>query len=275
MESDGLKGRTTKNPEKTGTMSWQSALAGTIVRALFSIGVIALGFGAGESVNAESAHPAADANEAYVETVGKLAVAQKKLQDLRRRFADKYLENRRLQQRLAVLEWTVADWLQSKKQGVGLPEKAQLLERNEELRQQCRAIHREMLELRRLARQNGGARIADDAEETAFEAQLRRVLQTSRQAASLPPEVAGRGGADGSQPMHVLTVDDELQAVIVNSGRNDGVVAGSRWQAEQGDGEPLILEVAETGQWFSVAIPLEGQLSTVGPGSPLVPASGQ
>ena len=198
-----------------------------------------------------------------------LAAARRSLRDVRRRFADQYLENRQLQDRLAALAWVAADLLQAGDRADNLPAEAMLLRQMESRRRQQRELLASLTEMAGVLRENNSASEPVGVMRRELLERLGRVIDLTRELAHQPPAVAGRGGGDSPHDVHVLTINDELQAVIVNRGRTDGIAVASEWTPADASATALVLEIVEAGDQFSVAVPLSGSLRAIGPGSRL------
>lgn len=254
--------------------AWHDRIWCAIVRALCSAGLASVcGAQPDETVSRlefrELEQEKKRAEQESAEANAELAAVRQDLRDARRRFADQYLENRSLQNRLAALDWAAANLLQADGHKQTMPTEAFLLRYMEKRREIQRNLHRKLVRLRTDVQnaETDSTRASVVSDE--WLTRLDQVIEQSRQLKLQPPAVAGRGGGDDEHKVLVLTVNDELQAVIVNRGRTDGVMAASTWTPTGKSSDDLILKIIATGERFSVAVPLRGSLRLVGPGSSL------
>lgn len=84
----------------------------------------------------------------------------------------------------------------------------------------------------------------------------------------MPSLVAGRGGNEprALRQCRVLAVNDDLQVVVLNAGRNDGVYPGSAWYTTEDSVVSGRLTVIESRPTVSAAVPTEGDLRRFAPG---------
>jgi len=84
----------------------------------------------------------------------------------------------------------------------------------------------------------------------------------------MPSLVAGRGGSQirSRQQCRVLTVNDDLQIVVLNAGLDDGVNPGSVWVLTSDSVIKARLKVIESRSAISAAIPVNGSLGDFAPG---------
>jgi hypothetical protein len=85
----------------------------------------------------------------------------------------------------------------------------------------------------------------------------------------MPSLVAGRGGNETRvrRQCRVLAVNDDLQVVVLNAGRNDGVYPGSVWFLARDSVIVGRLSVIESRPAVSAAMPIEGDLHGFVPGA--------
>ena len=85
----------------------------------------------------------------------------------------------------------------------------------------------------------------------------------------MPSLVAGRGGNEPRvrRQCRVLAVNDDLQVVVLNAGRNDGVYPGSIWFLTEDSVIVGRLSVVESRPAVSAAMPIEGDLHGFVPGA--------
>jgi len=94
------------------------------------------------------------------------------------------------------------------------------------------------------------------------------LTETMAATAGEPPSVAGRGGeAQARQEARVLSVNDELQIVVLDRGLDHGVKPGSRWLALNDGKLAGRLQVIEARSTVSAAVMTEGRLRDLGPGA--------
>lgn len=254
--------------------TWHVRIWCAIVRALCFAGIVCLceaqaGDDDSQPTIRELEQAKARAERQCAEANAELAAVRRNLRDVRRRFADQYLKNRKLQDRLAALDWTAAHLLQDGSSSETLPSEAYFLQQMEKRRKQQQELHRKLVRLRTILRDADSDEARQNVVSGELPAQLDEAIEQSRELTHQPPAVAGRGGEDKAHEVHVLTIDDELQAVIINRGRTGGISVASTWTPTEKSSQGLVLKVIETGDQFSVAVPMQGSLRSIGAGSSL------
>ena len=269
-----------KKSEKSMKGDWRSKRMGAIVRALCFAGALCCG-GPPKAASQESdrlreaqvsVKPAADTHTA---DEGELARVRRALEDMRGRYAALLLKNRELQKRIAALDWVAAEVLQAGGDPPELPSEARLLRELEDQRRRLRSLVADLTRWVRSAENDGLLASPDENAQRELERRLFALVDRSRKLAQLPPEVARRGGDHEARGVSVLVVDGELQAVVVDGGRRQGIAAGDRWQSATASPSGVVLQIVQTAEQFSVAVPVHGRLQTIGPGSKLMPYEGE
>ncbi len=104
-----------------------------------------------------------------------------------------------------------------------------------------------------------------------------RVIREVDRLEKMPSLVAGRDGSNklSSAGYRVLTVDDDLQIVVLNAGRDSGVEPGSKWVLLEDSIIQGRLAVVAVRSIVSAAILIEGDLSKIEPGTVVHPAPGK
>ncbi|MFW5802396.1 MAG: hypothetical protein ACOCWJ_00630 [Verrucomicrobiota bacterium] len=251
--------------------AWHVCVWRAIVRALCFAGFVYVceaqpGTDGAQPAIRELEQAKARAERQCAEANAELAAVRQSLRDVRRRFADQYLKNKKLQERLAALDWTAADLLQDGSDNK-LPAEAYLLRQMEKRRKQQQKLHQNLVQLKTSFRNADSDEKRENVVSDESREQLDEIIELSRELAHQPPAVAGRGGDDEAHEVHVLAVNDDLQAVIINRGRTGGVSVASTWTPTEDSSDGPILKVIETGDQYSVAVPLRGSLRDIGAGA--------
>lgn len=263
-----------KKQKKTRIVGWQAGCMATIVLALcFSAPSGAVSAEVGSGADAEGQTRSGTAPEDVAALTAELAETRRKLTDLRRRFADLYLASRKLQERAARRDWIAAELLQVDEREADTMAGVYALGAMERHRTQQRELHQAIKAFKETLSAALDALQPTNIVERELLSALDDILAISEELAHSPSPVAGRGGDAAPDDVRVLTVNDALQAVVLDRGRSDGMVHGSSWCTDGDRGESVQLKVVETGEKYSVAVPIEGRLKALGAGMRVVPDS--
>lgn len=177
---------------------------------------------------------------------------------LRRRYADLYLEARRLRHELAQLEHSAAHLLEGRTAGTesqAAQRMAALLERS---RADQVALYRSLVELDGFLEAVMDAVLASDATREELRRRMDAVRTRSARLAAPPSAVAGRGGDSAGREVHVLAVDTDLQVVVLDVGSRDAVPVGSLWRIRGTDNAQCVMRIVETRERISAALVVQG-----------------
>ena len=216
------------------------------------------------------AREAADKRSAELDAA--VAKARNELQQLRSRYAELYLQSQERNRRLEELELQAAHLLVDRQALATGDTAVEALRALEEVRQ---------------------AQIDHAALVRGFQGYLSSVLDVMQPSDALRREittrcdeltnsaqhtlkplsrVAGRGRRDlEARSCRVLTVNDDLQVVVLDSGYASGVRRGSRWHVARDETDVAQLRVIEVRADLSAAVITDGRLDDIGPGSVVAP----
>ncbi len=206
--------------------------------------------------------------ERVIELSAALRRTEQELEQLRRRYANLYLESRRQQQQFERVELRISSLLSDYETSPSERALSRVLEALQGLRKTQLELDDDVrrfgsylnsvldiLEPSDVLRREVTARFAD---------LTAAVENTTRP----PPLVARRGGGEsGRLECRVLTVKDDLQIVVLNHGQLDGVRLGTHWHVVRDNENAARLRVIEVRPTISAAMVVEGRLRKIEPGA--------
>ncbi|MBT3376169.1 MAG: hypothetical protein HN742_07440 [Lentisphaerae bacterium] len=272
----GVDTVTGKRKKSTGS-SWQLSTRVAILCALCLCSSIAIGQDTKTPVDADAEGSALALKEAQVarqvaeerraELSATLLRAEVELEQLRERYAELYLESRRQQQDREDLELRAAGLLADRQDISSGRALSRALNALVTLRDNQLGLGDQLREFGLYL--NSVLDVLQPSEalrKEVTERYTKLVRDVDRSAKPLPI-VAGRGSEDlGRNTCRVLTVEDELQVVLLDRGSDGGIRHGTLWTFVRDKRVIARLRVIDVRESISAAIVTDGSFESVGPG---------
>jgi chromosome segregation ATPase len=197
-----------------------------------------------------------------------LAKAQRELNELRSRYADLYLQSQERSRQMESLELQAAHLLVDRQALAADDPAAQALHALEDVRQ----AQVELVSQVRAFQGYLGSVLdviePSDAMRREITARCAELVASAERAFKPLSTVAGRGRRDlVVRTCRVLTVNDDLQVAVLDSGQDAGIRRGTQWKVVKDGTLKARLLVIEVRAGISAATVTEGRLGDLGPGT--------
>ena len=196
---------------------------------------------------------------------------ESELATLRKRFAESHLEAQRLREELAALNIRAANLLVNEQDLPDAHVLARFLNDAEEAQKAIGQVYKDLVTFKGYLGSVLDA-VGGPERETyrqLLTEKLELVFDDLRRAEQFfnPEPIADSAAPAGD--LRVLTVNDELQVVVISAGRLQGVRLGQLLTIREGRARDTTLRIIETRQTLSAAMVEEGSLRQISPGTPL------
>jgi hypothetical protein len=256
-------------------LKWTGSRALLILQALFFGNLFVFGNEASESeltVRLQEVEVARQAAEEHATSLNAALIrTESALAAMRKRFSEAHIEAQRLREELAALNIRAANLLVNEEDLPDAHVLARFLEDAEQAQKALAQAYKDLVTFKGylgsvLDAVGGPERetyrqLLTEKLELVFD-DLRRTEQFFN-----PEPIADSAAPEGE--LRVLTVNDELQLVVISAGRLQGVRLGQLLTIREGRARDTTLRVIETRQTLSAAMVEEGSLRQISPGTPL------
>jgi hypothetical protein len=261
--------------EKFSEMQWTTTVGLFMVCALFSGNLYVFGNELPESeltVRLQEVEVARQAAEEHAMSLNAALIrTESALAAMRTRFSEAHIEAQRLREELAALNIRAANLLVNEED---LPDAHVLARFADDAKHAQTAIGQAYKDLVTFKGYLGSVLDAvggpeRDTYRQLLTKKLEIIFDDLRRAEQFFNPESITDSATPSGDLRVLTVNDELQVVVLSAGRLQGVRLGQLLAIREGRAKGTTLRVVETRQTLSAAMVEEGSLRQISPGTPL------
>jgi chromosome segregation ATPase len=197
-----------------------------------------------------------------------LAKAQKELEQLRSRYADLYLQSQERNRQLEALELQAAHLLVDRQALAGGDPAADALHALEDVRQAQVSLVNQVRAFQTYLSSALDVLAPSETMRREITTRCAELVASAERAFKPLSTVAGRGRRDlVARSCRVLTVNDDLQVVVLDSGQDAGIRRGTQWKVVKDGTVKARLLIIEVRADISAAVLTEGRLSDLGPGT--------